>query len=146
MHARFIGLDSWSPPLHTIELQAGSRYLDLHNDTALLGFRLGGHPKLTLTVDFRHDRHGPFALEFRDVGELRMEQDSVSSDGWVGIPDVEPEGIDMIEYYEYGRELPPVFEILSLNFRLRFRAWEVAYITESGDGAGTAGPQQQHHS
>lgn len=128
MRARFIGLDPWIPPLDTVEIRAAGRHLDLHNDTALLGVRLGGYPVVALTIDFRHDRHGAFALEFRDVGELRLEQDGLSSDGWSGTPEGEPQGVDNIQYYEYGRELPPVFEIQSVDLRLKFRAREVAYL------------------
>ncbi|MFJ2862443.1 hypothetical protein [Kitasatospora sp. NPDC087314] len=67
-----------------------------------------------------------FALEFHDVGELVMHQNAVSSDGWQGDPPETPDGIDSVTYYEYGADLPPVFEILASTLRLKFRAWEVA--------------------
>ncbi|MFD7447432.1 hypothetical protein [Kitasatospora sp. NPDC059827] len=92
MHARFIGLDPWSPPLHTIELLAGSRYLDLHNDTALLGFRLGGHPKLTLTGR-RHGRNPAAPSQLKDVMEfiasalLAIGRALVALLGWVATID-----------------------------------------------------------
>lgn len=54
-----------------------------------------------------------------------MQQTVVSSDGWYGEPEADPDGIDSITYYEYGAELPPVFEVQSSSLRLKFRAWEV---------------------
>ncbi|MFJ4792381.1 hypothetical protein [Kitasatospora purpeofusca] len=92
----------------------------------MLGVTLTGYPKSTLRLEFGHPRRGRFALEFHDVGELVMQQTVVSSDGWHDQPEDEPEGVDSITYYEYGAELPPVFEVLAPSLRLKFRAWEVA--------------------
>ncbi|MER6400102.1 hypothetical protein ABT263_29270 [Kitasatospora sp. NPDC001603] len=126
MKARFDGMKPWGAPgdYSDVDLPNGG-FLDLHNDFGLLGVSLVGHPKSTLRLEFGHPRRGRFTLEFQDIGELIMQQTVVSSDGWHGVPNDDPEGIDTITYYEYGADLPPVFEVLAPTLRLRFRAWDV---------------------
>ncbi|MET8701911.1 hypothetical protein ABZW10_24020 [Kitasatospora sp. NPDC004723] len=127
MRARFTSLKQWEAPgdYSDVDLPDGG-FLDLHNDFGLLGVAMLGYPKSTVRLEFGHPARGRFALEFHDVGELVMQQTVTSSDGWHGQPDDEPEGIDSITYYEYGAELPPVFEVQAPSLRLKFRAWEVA--------------------
>ncbi|AUG81027.1 hypothetical protein CFP65_6371 [Kitasatospora sp. MMS16-BH015] len=127
MQARFTGLHPWSAPGDHIELYVGDGYIDLHNDCSLLDLTLTGHPKTVLRLEFQHVTAGRFLLEFHDVGELVLLQDAVSSDCWSEPPEKEPEGIDQVRYYEYGAELPPVFEIQSLTLQCKFRAWEVSF-------------------
>nr|BEK70997.1 hypothetical protein KPHV_82240 [Kitasatospora purpeofusca] len=126
MKARFSGVRPWEAPgdYSDLDLPEGG-FLDLHNDFGLFGVTLAGHPKAVLRLEFGNPRRGRFALEFHDVGELVMQQTVVSSDGWHGAPEADPDGIDSITYYEYGAELPPVFEVQSSSVRLKFRAWEV---------------------
>ncbi|MFD0397412.1 hypothetical protein [Kitasatospora sp. NPDC127121] len=126
MKARFSGLEAWEAPGDYVELDVPGGFIDLHNDCELHGVALVGYPKATVSLEFRHPTRGRFALEFHDAGELVMQQTAVSSDGWQGDPPEEPDGIDTVTYYEYGADLPPVFEIVASTLRLKFRAWEVA--------------------
>ncbi|WP_431684128.1 hypothetical protein [Kitasatospora sp. KL5] len=126
MKATFSGLEPWALNSPESEISTPLGTFDLHGDCSFLGFGVDGHPKARLALRFG-TLGREFAIQFEDVGQLFIEQDAVSSDGWFGTPETSPEGIETILYYEYGSELPPVFEIVAATFRFKFRAWRVAF-------------------
>ncbi|MFJ4187219.1 hypothetical protein [Kitasatospora sp. NPDC089509] len=129
MEAAFSGMSPWEINRDFTEIATPLGALDLHNDASLVGFRFSGHPLSSLLIDFSDGRGRPFSLEFKNVGELTVRQGGVASDGWPEIPeDAECEGLDNVSYYEYGTDLPPVFDISSLNLDMKFRSGEVRFI------------------
>ncbi|MFE2728948.1 hypothetical protein [Kitasatospora sp. NPDC059327] len=127
------GMNPWVINQDFLEIVTPSGVIDLHNDVSIIGFRFYGYPRPTLSIDFKEEDGGAFSLEFQNVGELTLRQGGVASEGWFDIPEgVEPEGLDNLSYYEYGEDIPPVFDITSLNLNLKFRSEEVRFIRPSG--------------
>ncbi|MFC5664935.1 hypothetical protein ACFP3U_18335 [Kitasatospora misakiensis] len=129
LEAIFSGMDPWKLNNDFTEISTSSGFIDLHNEVSVIGFRFIGHPRQDLLVDFKEDSGEFFSLEFQNVGELTFRQGGVASEGWPEIAeDVEPEGLDNISYYEYGTDIPPVFDISSLNLNLKFRSGRVCFV------------------
>ena len=129
MRAQYIGLEPWDSSGDGLICRTPAGDIDLHGSASLAGFRVVGYPKLCLILEFDRIKKSSFSLQFNDVGDLRFEQQSVSSESWHETPPMDSaEYLDELSCYEYGNDLPPVFLVESLNYRFQFRAMQVQFI------------------